>query len=121
MALLRETPGKSLSAQDIFVALRNRNTPLGLATVYRTLKQMQIEGLVFTRAVAGDRYIYCLVGDDKHYMTCLRCERSTPLDACPLEKFSPLRLPAENFEVFYHTLEFFGLCSVCQHQLHRGA
>lgn len=104
----------SISAQDIYVELRNDNQSIGLATVYRSLEALKLEGLVQARTLANGEAIYSLVQQDKHYLTCLQCGISIPIHQCPVHELERQLQTSHQFKVFYHTLEFFGLCNQCQ-------
>jgi Fur family transcriptional regulator, ferric uptake regulator len=88
---------------------------IGLATVYRSLEALKFQGLV--KCVIGQQgeALYSLIGRDIHCMTCLHCHRSTPLDRCPLSALEQ-SLQGEAFQIYYHTLEFFGVCPDCQEE-----
>ena len=104
----------SISAQGIYVELRNDNQRIGLATVYRSLEALKLEGLVQARTLANGEAIYSLVQQDKHYLTCLQCGISIPIHQCPVHELERQLQTSHQFKVFYHTLEFFGLCNKCQ-------
>ncbi|GCL42324.1 transcriptional repressor [Anabaena sp. FACHB-1250] len=104
----------SISAQDIYVELRNDHQSIGLATVYRSLEALKLEGLVQARTLANGEAIYSLVQQDKHYLTCLQCGISIPIHQCPVHELERQLQTSHQFKVFYHTLEFFGLCNKCQ-------
>jgi len=104
----------SISAQGIYVELRNDNQSIGLATVYRSLEVLKLEGLVQARTLASGEAIYSLVQQDKHYLTCLQCGISIPIHQCPVHELERQLQTSHQFKVFYHTLEFFGLCNKCQ-------
>ncbi|MCW9681227.1 transcriptional repressor [Dolichospermum planctonicum UHCC 0167] len=104
----------SISAQGIYVELRNDNQSIGLATVYRSLEALKLEGLVQARTLANGEAIYSLVQQDKHYLTCLQCGISIPIHQCPVHELERQLQTSHQFKVFYHTLEFFGLCNKCQ-------
>ncbi|MBF2006401.1 MAG: transcriptional repressor [Chlorogloeopsis fritschii C42_A2020_084] len=105
---------QSISAQDIYVELRNRNQSMGLATVYRSLEALKLEGLVQVRTLANGEALYSLVKQDKHHLTCLQCGISIPIHQCPVHELEVQLQTSHNFKIFYHTLEFFGLCDRCQ-------
>ena len=108
---------EEINAQDLYVKLRQRGEKLGLATVYRGLKALKLNGRIQERVSPTGESFYSLIGTEhQHHFNCVGCGQSLSLDTCPLEKqaFEPYQ--AQNFKVFYHTLEFFGLCSVCQNQ-----
>ncbi len=105
---------QGISAQDIYVELRNRNQSMGLATVYRSLESLKLEGMVQMRTLANGEALYSLTQQDKHHLTCLRCGVSIPIHQCPVHELEVQLQDMHKFNVFYHTLEFFGLCHQCQ-------
>ncbi|MEH1921328.1 Fur family transcriptional regulator [Nostoc sp.] len=111
---LLKTIKKGISAQDIYVELRNTNQSMGLATVYRSLDALKLEGMVQVRNLANGEALYSLAQQDKHHLTCLQCGVSIPIHQCPVHDLEDQLETSHKFKVFYHTLEFFGLCSQCQ-------
>ncbi|AVH66568.1 transcriptional repressor [Nostoc sp. 'Peltigera membranacea cyanobiont' 213] len=111
---LLKTIKKGISAQDIYVELRNTNQSMGLATVYRSLEALKLEGMVQVRNLANGEALYSLAQQDKHHLTCLQCGVSIPIHQCPVHDLENQLESSHKFKVFYHTLEFFGLCSQCQ-------
>ncbi|NEP01697.1 MAG: transcriptional repressor [Symploca sp. SIO2E9] len=108
---------REISAQELFVELRKRKQPLGLATVYRSLKTLAVQGLVKTRTLASGESLYSLIDTTNHRLTCLQCGESIALEDCPacdMEADVPQSL---HFKVYYHTFELFGLCCSCQEQI----
>ncbi|MBD2772418.1 Fur family transcriptional regulator [Iningainema tapete] len=111
---LLKTIKQGISAQDLYVELRNRNQSMGLATVYRSLEALKLEGSVQVRTLSNGESLYSLVQQDKHHITCLQCGVSIPINQCPVHDLETQLQVKHNFKIFYHTLEFFGLCSQCQ-------
>ncbi len=111
---LLKTLKQAISAQDIYVELRNRNQSMGLATVYRSLEALKLEGLVQVRTLANGEALYSPAQQDKHHLTCLQCGTSIPINQCPAHELEEQLQSSHNFKIFYHTLEFFGLCNQCQ-------
>ncbi|MGD1910642.1 MAG: Fur family transcriptional regulator [Rivularia sp. (in: cyanobacteria)] len=110
---LLESIKQSISAQNLYVELRNRDQSMGLATVYRSLEALKLEGLVQVRTLTNGESLYSLVKQDKHHLTCLQCGRSIPIEQCPVHQLETELETKQNFKIFYHTLEFFGLCDKC--------
>ena len=104
---------QGISAQNLYVELRNSNQSMGLATVYRSLEALKLEGLVQVRTLTNGEALYSLVQQDKHHLTCLQCGRSIPIKQCPVHQLESELETSQNFKIFYHTLEFFGLCDKC--------
>lgn len=106
---------RAISAQDLYVELRNRKYGTGLATVYRSLEALKLRGVVQSRTVSGES-LYSLAQSDKHYLTCLQCGNSIPFEDCPVHELEANLCQSLPFKIYYHTLEFFGLCPPCQLQ-----
>lgn len=111
---LLKTLNRAVSAQDIYVELRNRNQSIGLATVYRSLEALKLEGVVQVRTLASGESLYSSVQQDKHHLTCLQCGISLPINQCPVHELETQLHQSHQFKIFYHTLEFFGVCNQCQ-------
>ncbi|MEB3337778.1 MAG: Fur family transcriptional regulator [Leptolyngbyaceae bacterium] len=105
---------RAISAQDLYVELRNRQQSMGLATVYRSLEALKLEGTVQVRTLASGESLYSCVQQDKHHLTCLQCSASIPINQCPVHDLEIQLHQSYQFKIFYHTLEFFGLCTQCQ-------
>ena len=103
-----------ISAQEIYVELRNRDQSMGLATVYRSLEALKLEGELQVRKSANGEALYSLIQEDHHHLNCLQCGISIPIHECPVHELEKELKSNHKFRVFYHTLEFFGLCDECQ-------
>ena len=103
------------SAQDLYVALRHEYT-IGLATVYRSLDALKVAGLVQVRTLPSGESLYSLPQEDRHHLSCLRCGNSISIDECPVHDLEHELQDHHKFRIYYHTLEFFGLCPDCQAQ-----
>ncbi len=110
---LLKTLNRAISAQDIYVELRTSQN-IGLATIYRALEALKLEGVVQVRTLASGESLYSLVQQDKHHLTCLQCGQSILIDECPVHELETQLHNFHKFKIFYHTLEFFGLCHQCQ-------
>jgi Fur family transcriptional regulator, ferric uptake regulator len=104
---------QSTSAQDIYVELRNRSQGVGLATVYRALDALKLAGVVQVRTMGSGESLYSSIQEDKHHLTCLYCHKSIPIAECPVDQLEIELQQRHQFKVYYHTLEFFGVCSTC--------
>jgi Fur family ferric uptake transcriptional regulator len=105
---------REISAQDLYVELRSSGQSMGLATVYRSLEALKLEGLIQVRTLASGESLYNLVQQDRHHLTCLQCGQSIPIDRCPVHALEEQLHEEHHFKIYYHTLEFFGLCNGCQ-------
>jgi Fur family ferric uptake transcriptional regulator len=110
---LRRTGGE-LSGQDLHARLRRGEGSMGLATVYRNLRQLQQRGLVRSRHLPSGEALFAPAERDEHHLTCVDCGTTVTLHHCPMHD---LQLPGTELGGFlplFHTLEFFGLCRRCR-------
>lgn len=117
LSLLKKTEEET-SAQQLHYLLRQQGSKIGLATVYRTLKSLLLEGMVQERVTPTGESLYSLITNSHHHhLNCVNCGQSVPIDACPIGQKLTEWCHSQKFTVYYHTLEFFGLCSSCQKEL----
>jgi len=102
-----------LSAQSLH-GVMYRQQPIGLATIYRALDALKLLGLVQHRVTLIGETLYCAVEHDYHYLTCLQCGVSVPVDICPAKELEAQLQGTGSFRIYYHTLEFFGVCDRCE-------
>ncbi len=105
---------RAISAQGLYIELRERNQGMGLATVYRALDALKLEGVVQVRVMANGEAFYSLVQEDRHHLTCVQCGASIEIEECPVHELESRLTQTYQFKVYYHMLEFFGLCARCQ-------
>lgn len=112
LAVLQRTKEK-ISAQTIYQQLRGEHK-IGLATVYRALEALKLQGKISGLTMPSGETLYSVTPVDQHHLNCLKCGRSFPLAMCPITALEQSIQEIQKFQVFYHTLEFFGLCADCQ-------
>ena len=105
---------RELSGQDLHALLRQGPQPMGLATVYRHLRQLQQRGLIRCRHLPSGEALFAPVERDEHHLTCVDCGTTLVLEHCPMHEVQLHGDHAEGFQMLFHTLEFFGLCRSCQ-------
>ncbi len=105
-----------LTAEDVFLRLRERGEDFGLSTVYRTLSALA-EHHVLERGELPDSasQCYCMAHPGhRHQLTCVRCKRIILLEECPAEEFLESIGRKHGFQVTGHSFEVFGVCPDCQ-------
>ena len=115
--VLLENEDDHLSAEDVYMLVKDKAPEIGLATVYRTLELLSelhiVEKLNFGDGVAR----YDLRNDSNHHhhhhLICVQCGS---VDEIKDDWLGPLeeRLATEfNFQVLDHRLDFQGICHRC--------
>jgi Fur family ferric uptake transcriptional regulator len=87
---------------------------MGLATVYRHLRQLQQRGLVRCRHLPSGEALYAPTERDEHHLTCVDCGQTRVLPHCPVHDVHLPGADLGDFTPLFHTLEFFGLCAPCR-------
>ncbi|MBV5257883.1 transcriptional repressor [Synechococcus moorigangaii CMS01] len=107
------------SAQNLHFEMQQAGLKIGLATVYRALKLLKVEGQIQERVTPEGESFYSKIDATEHHhhhLNCVNCGQSYPLDICPISQKITDWCRNQKFKVYYHTLEFFGLCADCQAQ-----
>lgn len=118
LRVLLENEEDHLSAEDVFMLVKDKAPEIGLATVYRTLELLTelhvVEKMNFGDGVAR----YDLRTDNnKHHHHHLICVQCGAMDEILEDWLGPLeeRLEQEfGFTVLDHRLDFQGICSRCR-------
>ncbi|WEK55626.1 MAG: Fur family transcriptional regulator [Candidatus Cohnella colombiensis] len=116
--VLLENEADHLSAEDVFMLVRDKAPEIGLATVYRTLELLTemhiVEKINFGDGVAR----YDLRADsDKHHHHHLICINCGSMSEIKEDWLGPLEEKLEQeygFQVLDHRLDFQGVCAKCQ-------
>ena len=105
-----------ITAQDLHLQLRQQKTKIGLATVYRTLKTLHLQGIIQERITQNGESLYQLIYHHTHHLNCINCGKSELIKEkhCIVDRHHNHILEKEKFKLYYHTLEFYGLCENCQ-------
>lgn len=118
LRILLENEEDHLSAEDVFLMVKEIAPEIGLATVYRTLELLTdlhvLEKINFGDGVAR----YDLRGDSNHHhhhhLICVQCGTVSEIKEdwlLPLEQRLQEQL---GFETMDHRLDFHGICSNCR-------
>ena len=102
-----------VSGQQLHRALIDSSINMGLTTVYRNLRTLQQKGLVRCRNLPTGETLYSPVNRDNHHLTCVDCGKTLVLKTCPIKNIELPKNQTKDFELLFHTLEFFGICRNC--------
>ena len=102
-----------LSGQELHRQLHNGEKAMGLTTVYRNLQSLVKQGLIRSRHLPNGEVLYAPVERDIHHLTCVSCGETTRLQGCPVKTVDISKKVTNQFELLFHTLEYFGLCKNC--------
>lgn len=102
------------SAQEIHALLQERDEPVGLATVYRTLQALAEAGEVdVLRSEDGEALYRRCSETHHHHLVCRTCGRTVEVAGPAVERWADGIAREHGFSDVDHTLELVGTCSDC--------
>lgn len=103
-----------VSAQELHAALRDAGTSIGLATVYRALADLAVEGEADSLQQEGESlYRACTPGTHHHHLICRSCGLTVEIEADPVEEWAHAVAREHGFSDAQHIVDVFGLCGNC--------
>lgn len=105
---------RPVDAIEIFELLKKHDTTVDQVTIYRTLDIFFQKGLVEKLQFQEGKFRYELAGEEHHHLICERCGKITDVSDCGLDQMEKTIKRKKGFLVRRHSLEFFGVCSLCQ-------
>ncbi|MBO1514692.1 ferric iron uptake transcriptional regulator [Metabacillus bambusae] len=116
--VLLENEEDHLSAEDVYLLVKEKAPEIGLATVYRTL-ELLTELKVVDKINFGDgvsRYDLRKEGAAHfhHHLVCIECGSVAEIEEDLLEDVEEIVESKWNFKIKDHRLTFHGICVKCQ-------
>ena len=101
-----------VSAQQIYAALREQGSTIGLATVYRALQGLVDDGAVDALRTDDGEVVYRRCDSDvhHHHLVCRECGRTVEVEGPAVERWAQAVAGQHGFHDVSHTLEIFGTC-----------
>lgn len=106
----------NLSVEDIAARLRERGTPVGLATIYRAIDTM-VEARFLRAHDFGEgfkRYEAQHAGKQNGFLVCGRCGNVTEFPLERLDRVLALLADEHEFLAEHHRVELHGTCRECR-------
>jgi Fur family transcriptional regulator, ferric uptake regulator len=109
---------RHLSAEEVYMLVKNQNPEIGLATVYRTLDILAEIGVLIKNDFGDGRTRYEFSRKDEHHhhhhLICLGCGNVSEFDDDLLESLEAVIMKRNHFKVLDHDLKFYGYCPKCE-------
>ncbi|GAA3920487.1 Fur family transcriptional regulator [Microbacterium invictum] len=104
-----------VSAQDLHASLREDNTGIGLATVYRALAALAANGEADQLQSPEGEAIYraCASEGHHHHLICRSCGTTVEIQAHDVETWAQRTAATHGFTQAEHVVDIFGLCAAC--------
>ncbi|HEY0259121.1 MAG TPA: transcriptional repressor [Lacisediminihabitans sp.] len=107
-----------VSAQSLHSSLREAGSPIGLATVYRALADLSVEGEADSLQSPEGESLYraCTPGQHHHHLICRNCGLTVEIEADAVERWAQTVAAEHGFTEANHVVDVFGLCADCTAQ-----
>ena len=104
-----------VSAQSLHATLREDNTGIGLATVYRTLSGLAAAGEADSLQSPDGEALYraCVSPGHHHHLICRSCGLTVEIEASEVEAWARRTAAQHGFTAAEHVVDIFGLCAAC--------
>jgi len=115
---VREALGSNegfVSAQGLHSSLREAGSSIGLATVYRALAVLAVEGEADSLQSDQGESLYraCTPGQHHHHLICRNCGLTVEIEADAVEAWAHKVASDNGFTQASHIVDVFGLCARC--------
>lgn len=107
--------GGFVSAQGLHSGLRASGSSIGLATVYRALADLAVEGEADSLQSDQGEALYraCTPGQHHHHLICRNCGKTVEIEADEVESWAHRVASEHGFTQASHVVDVFGLCADC--------
>ena len=105
-----------LSVEELWNKVREQDTKVSVATVYRTMKLLNECGLAHARNFGDGQTRYEAAAGREHHdhLICTRCGTIVEFENDRIEAMQDAVARKHGFKVTSHKMELYGLCKDCQ-------
>ncbi|HOG01144.1 MAG: Zinc-specific metallo-regulatory protein [Firmicutes bacterium ADurb.Bin248] len=113
---LLEASAAPLSAEQVYLALREKGVAANLSTVYRAIEALCEKGLAAKLSIPGDprAFFEFSRAAHRHYLICLGCREIRSLERCPLAGYEKALEQETDYRISGHKLVVYGYCPACR-------
>lgn len=114
LSVLENSAVRHMAAEDVYKILLADKQPIGLATVYRVLTQLENADLVIRHNFEGERAVFELNDESHHdHMVCVECGEVTEFVDQRIETQQEKVAKEHCFIIHDHALTLYGKCKNC--------
>lgn len=105
-----------ISLDELLRKVRRKNSRIGYATVYRTMRLLAECGLALERQFGDNQTRYEHLPDDSHHdhLICVKCGKIAEFANQKIEELQKDIAQKNGFRVINHKMELYGFCARCQ-------
>ncbi|WP_280154480.1 ferric iron uptake transcriptional regulator [Piscinibacter sp. XHJ-5] len=115
LEIIRTSPQRHLSADEVYKRLVEEKIDIGLATVYRVLGQLEHAGILSRSSFDSGKSVFEIDEGTHHdHMVCVACGRVDEFHDAQIEERQRAVAAQRGFSLQEHRLALYGLCSGCR-------
>lgn len=104
-----------LTAEDIFIDIKQTFNSVSLSTVYRNLEMLLSKEIIIKAVYNDNKARYELKrGTHKHRLICKGCNTVVDINDCPLKALEDKLKNETDFDILDHKIEIYGYCPKCK-------
>ena len=112
--ILRSSPSRHLSAEDVYRRLLEQGSDVGLATVYRVLSQLEAAGLLSRNVFDTGKAVFEINEGEHHdHLICLQCGQVDEFRNEAIEALQREVASTRGYQLADHRLALYGYCRSC--------
>ncbi|MCR4435229.1 MAG: Fur family transcriptional regulator [Clostridiales bacterium] len=113
-----EGNGQPITAEAVFLKLKEQGVEISLSTVYRVLEALVSKGIVLKSILADDNKALFEINrmEHRHHLLCVKCRNMISVDGCPLDDYEKALTEKLGFDIKGHKLEIYGYCRDCRQE-----
>ena len=112
LEIFQKSAQRHMTAEDVFKALLNEGSDIGLATVYRVLMQFEQAGLLSRNHFESGKSVFELNEGQHHdHLVCLSCGRVEEFFDPEIEQRQRTIAQTRGFELHDHSLALYARCT----------
>lgn len=111
-----ENSEQPVTAECIFLKLKEENVSINLSTVYRVLEKLYEKRLINKTNITDESKALYEINhmEHKHHLVCVGCKKMFSVDECPIEEYEKTLQKKLGFDITGHKLEIYGYCRDCK-------
>jgi Fur family ferric uptake transcriptional regulator len=109
-----EQSEQPLTAEQIYLELKEKNSSINLSTVYRILNVLTTKSILNKSDFEEKTLFEINANEHTHRFICSECKKMFKIIGCPLEGYEKNLHDKLGIEITGHKLELYGLCKGCK-------
>ena len=110
-----EESKEPVSAETLYLALREKGISISMSTVYRALDVLAEKNIITkTDFMDNNRSLFEIKREEhRHHLVCVKCRKTIPIRECPFHEYASELEKQFGFSITGHKLEMYGYCRQC--------